>query len=182
MSVLRMEWVLSRPRIHRPGINRNPRNALMRRKERHRLQSLALDVVLARLPTQQMTMLHFAPEPFFRGDSAKHSLYTKLLKSHRRDVNSTASICRRWRCPSASYGIVVPASHALEHVRDDRAALREIHRILRPGGVAILPVPIVAEGEQSSTTPQSAGVDARPSPRSRLLRPATARHSEGRAL
>jgi SAM-dependent methyltransferase len=43
--------------------------------------------------------------------------------------------------PDASVDLVV-ASHVLEHV-DDRAALREIHRILRPGGEAILLVPIV---------------------------------------
>jgi len=34
-------------------------------------------------------------------------------------------------------------SHVLEHVRDDRKALRELHRILKPGGQAILMVPII---------------------------------------
>jgi SAM-dependent methyltransferase len=32
--------------------------------------------------------------------------------------------------------------HVLEHVEDDRGALRELHRILRPGGWAIVSVPI----------------------------------------
>lgn len=32
----------------------------------------------------------------------------------------------------------------LEHILDDRAAIAQVHRILRPGGIAILPVPIVA--------------------------------------
>ncbi len=35
------------------------------------------------------------------------------------------------------------ASHVLEHVRDDRAALAEIRRVLAPGGIAVLPVPLV---------------------------------------
>lgn len=34
-------------------------------------------------------------------------------------------------------------SHMLEHVPDDRKALRELHRILQPGGQGILMVPII---------------------------------------
>jgi SAM-dependent methyltransferase len=34
-------------------------------------------------------------------------------------------------------------SHVLEHVEDDKKALRELHRILKPGGKAILMAPII---------------------------------------
>jgi SAM-dependent methyltransferase len=34
-------------------------------------------------------------------------------------------------------------SHVLEHVPDDRKALRELYRILKPGGKAILMVPVI---------------------------------------
>lgn len=37
---------------------------------------------------------------------------------------------------------VVIANHVLEHVDDDLAAFREVHRVLRPGGFAVLQVPV----------------------------------------
>lgn len=37
---------------------------------------------------------------------------------------------------------VVLCNHVLEHVNDDRLALREIYRVLRPGGWAILQSPV----------------------------------------
>jgi SAM-dependent methyltransferase len=37
---------------------------------------------------------------------------------------------------------VVICNHVLEHVPDDRQAMREIYRILKPGGFAILQVPM----------------------------------------
>jgi SAM-dependent methyltransferase len=41
----------------------------------------------------------------------------------------------------ASYDLIV-CSHVLEHVPDDRAALTEMHRVLRPGGIALLQHPV----------------------------------------
>lgn len=42
--------------------------------------------------------------------------------------------------PNARFDIVV-ACDVLEHIEDDRAAIRETYRVLRPGGTAILTVP-----------------------------------------
>lgn len=53
-------------------------------------------------------------------------------------------------------------SHVLEHVPDDRRALGEFYRVLKPGGWAVLNVPI--EGE---TTMEDPSVD---SPKERLRR------------
>ena len=44
-------------------------------------------------------------------------------------------------------------SHVLEHVRDDRKALRELVRVLRPGGSGILLVPIVLGVEEIDEDP-----------------------------
>ncbi|MGM0565410.1 MAG: class I SAM-dependent methyltransferase [Bacteroidota bacterium] len=43
--------------------------------------------------------------------------------------------------PDESYDLVI-CNHVLEHIPDDRKAMREIYRILNPGGEAILQVPV----------------------------------------
>lgn len=44
-------------------------------------------------------------------------------------------------------------SHILEHVPDDRAAMRELYRILRPGGCGIVMVPLVVGVEDTQEDP-----------------------------
>ena len=44
---------------------------------------------------------------------------------------------------------VVICNHILEHVADDRKALRELHRILKPGGWGILLSPVDRDYEQT---------------------------------
>lgn len=43
--------------------------------------------------------------------------------------------------PDNTYDVVI-CNHVLEHVTDDRVAMREILRVLKPGGWAILQVPV----------------------------------------
>jgi len=43
--------------------------------------------------------------------------------------------------PDASFDVIV-CNHVLEHVLDDRRAMRELHRVLQPPAFAILQVPI----------------------------------------
>lgn len=48
-------------------------------------------------------------------------------------------------------------SHVLEHVPDDRAAMRELHRFIRPGGFAVIQVPTRGDETYEDfgiTTPQ----------------------------
>jgi SAM-dependent methyltransferase len=48
---------------------------------------------------------------------------------------------------------LVVCSHVLEHVPDDRLAMREIARVLRPGGSAVLMVPLEPEREWTFEDP-----------------------------
>ena len=63
-------------------------------------------------------------------------------------------------------------SHVLEHVPDDRKAMREFYRLLTPNGIAVLPVPIAVEvtDEDPSIT----------DPKERLRRFLLRRASQGR--
>jgi SAM-dependent methyltransferase len=50
----------------------------------------------------------------------------------------------RLTLPNADRDLII-AYHVLEHIPDDGAALREIARVLRPGGVALLEVPLAGD-------------------------------------
>jgi SAM-dependent methyltransferase len=86
------------------------------------------------------TVLHFAPEPVLYtvlADRAGKYLTADFLRDNvdlRLDISDMPTV------EANSYDVVV-ACDVLEHVTDDRRALREIHRILTPGGYAILTVP-----------------------------------------
>jgi ubiquinone/menaquinone biosynthesis C-methylase UbiE len=46
--------------------------------------------------------------------------------------------------PNRSFDVIY-CSHVLEHVPDDTAAMRELRRVLRPSGWAILQAPVLRE-------------------------------------
>lgn len=58
------------------------------------------------------------------------------------DTDDTADITNLKIYDTASYDIII-CSHVLEHVPDDRKAMSEIYRILKPKGFAIIMVPIL---------------------------------------
>ncbi len=50
--------------------------------------------------------------------------------------------------PDRSFDAVI-ANHVLEHVEDDLRAMREIRRVIKTGGVAILSVPVIQGWERT---------------------------------
>jgi SAM-dependent methyltransferase len=112
-------------------------------KERHRIQALVLAQVLAGRDTSSQSMIHFAPERFFKPFFSRAFGRYETADLKKPGVDHYVDL-QALPFPNASYDFVY-ASHVLEHVADDARAIREIHRILKPGGIAVLPVPIVAE-------------------------------------
>ena len=110
--------------------------------ERHRLQYLVVRNVLKSMNVSEMKMLHFAPEAFFRRIFSrrfgKYETADLSMKGvdHKVDLQSLPF-------KAATYDFIF-ASHVLEHILDDKRAIEEIRRVLKPHGVAILPVPVVA--------------------------------------
>jgi SAM-dependent methyltransferase len=111
--------------------------------ERHRLQYLVINEVLNGKNCSAMTMLHFAPETFFK------VFFAKLFgQYHTADISAPGvdfTVDLQHLPFNSQCCDFVFASHVLEHIPDDKKAISEIRRILRPGGIAILPVPIVAD-------------------------------------
>jgi len=111
--------------------------------ERHRLQTLVLNELQKRYDFSNLSLLHFAPEPHL-GQRLKRSFKSYATADLYRSGVDFKEDVRKLQQRDASYDVVY-ASHLLEHVDDDAAAISEIRRILKPGGFAVLPVPIYAE-------------------------------------
>ena len=84
-------------------------------------------------------ILHFAPEKALRRVLAANPGYetADLLQrgvTHRVDITQLPM-------DSGTYDAVI-ANHVLEHIADDRKAIGELFRVLRPGGTALITVPV----------------------------------------
>ena len=103
-------------------------------------------------------ILHFAPEKAFMRRMRGNRLYetADLLQAgvtHQVDITDTG-------LPDAAYDVVL-ANHVLEHIPDDRAAMREMFRLLKLGGVALLTVPINATRADTYENPTISGAAER---------------------
>lgn len=112
--------------------------------ERHRLLKLFLDDSPALIAGRRV--LHFAPE----------AIVGRLVKAlapgeyRSADLFNPADLkldIERIALPDGSVDTVI-CCHVLEHV-DDRQALRELHRILAPGGALVAMVPLIEGWERT---------------------------------
>jgi SAM-dependent methyltransferase len=124
-------------------IRRDAKCPCCRANERARLQFLVTAQVIAKHGRGRPDVLHIAPEEVL-------GRWLKRLGSRyvtadllRRDVDCQFDI-EQIPFPDRSFDLVF-ASHVLVYARNDAQAIREVRRVLRPGGIAVMPVPIVAE-------------------------------------
>lgn len=117
--------------------------------DRTRLIMLYLDreTTLGRAPTQ---VLHVAPDfglyLWLKGRAGVRYFGSDLDASRYRHIAGMAAAdLTQTPFDSASFDIVI-CSHVLEHVPDDGAAFAELHRILKPGGHAVLLTPFALDG------------------------------------
>jgi SAM-dependent methyltransferase len=107
--------------------------------ERHRHLYIHL---LSLIPvfSQGKRILHFAPErilsEFFGNSGAEYydADISPKKASHREDITEIST--------GDEYFDFAIAIHVLEHIIDDVKALSELYRVLKPGGVAFLAVPL----------------------------------------
>lgn len=112
--------------------------------ERHRLMHLYLKEK-TNFFKDQLKVLHIAPEACFikRFDKMPNLEYITAdlespLAKVKMDVHDIPF--------DAGTFDVAFCNHVMEHVDDDIKAMSEIHRVLKPGGWAIIQVPFMAEG------------------------------------
>jgi SAM-dependent methyltransferase len=109
--------------------------------ERHRLIWLYLRERTDLFDCRPKRFLHIAPEPFlakkFQTQPALDYLSADLEPGNailQMDITNIPFLDNHFD--------VIYCSHVLEHVPEDRKAMREFHRVLNPSGWAILQVPV----------------------------------------
>jgi SAM-dependent methyltransferase len=127
-----------------PGTVRNrstcPRCAS---QQRHRHLWLWLTRESTLLSGAPLDVLHFAPEAGIerRLRAASPPLRYRTADLDPRQGADAVLDLQALALADDSVDVVL-CSHVLEHVSDDSAALRELHRVLRPGGWGVLQTPV----------------------------------------
>jgi SAM-dependent methyltransferase len=118
--------------------------------DRERLMVLYLDEVWPKLDrTKPIQLVDFAPfYPMAQRIKRYPSIAYRSADLFRNDVQDRIDLTDI-AYPSESVDIFV-CSHILEHIPDDRKAMRELRRILKPGGFGLMLVPLVVGVENTT--------------------------------
>ena len=90
------------------------------------------------------SLLHIAPEPVMR-DKFRNVSHLDYLSADLLDPGAMVKMdITDIQYPDNTFDII-NCSHVLEHVPNDRQAMRELYRVLKPNGFALLMVPVTRE-------------------------------------
>ena len=89
-------------------------------------------------------MLHVAPEPIFESRFKKQLGHNYLSADLFNPLAMVKMDITDIQYPDQSFDVIY-CSHVLEHVQDDKKAMKEFFRVLKNNGWAILLVPITSE-------------------------------------
>jgi len=99
-------------------------------------------------------VLHCAPEPCVVAllqNAGARIIATDLAPAHLRGVAPRAVAADGQALPFATGSVdLVVSLHVLEHIPDDRAAVRAYARVLRPGGCAVIMAPMYSGMPQTN--------------------------------
>ena len=126
------KWLRSRLNAKCPGCSS---------LERHRFQWQLLDELLDGRDRSQLSLLHFAPEPCL--EVRLRAQFGTYLSADlfRTNVDRQVDV-QNMPMADNSFDVIL-CSMVLHYVEDFEAGLREINRVLKPGGLAMLPVPMI---------------------------------------
>jgi SAM-dependent methyltransferase len=115
-------------------------------KARHRRIWLYLEERM-RLSALDRQVLEVAPWPSIaRGLQRMPNIrFAGLSLELKRPQVTTVGDARAIPFRAGSFDLVL-CVHVLEHIGDDRRVMREMHRVLKPGGVAVVSVPLRLDG------------------------------------
>jgi SAM-dependent methyltransferase len=113
-----------------------------RTTERTRILWLHIKKIISQKTKDKLNTLVFAPEPEFdyRLKTNESLLYTSTRYPNK-DYADVVYDITNIDCDNESFDLVI-TSHVLEHVKDDGKAMRELFRIVKPGGVVLIMVPL----------------------------------------
>lgn len=99
-----------------------------------------------------MRLLHVAPEPQLRRRLRGLPDVSYVCGDLSRGLADTVLDIRAMPYPDETFDAII-CNHVLEHVPEDRQAMGEIRRVLRPHGWAILQVPLNANRGETDEDP-----------------------------
>lgn len=111
--------------------------------ERHRFLWLYLQHKMKITQQKNLSVLHFAPEKHLEHKLREISNHYISADIEGDDVDIKVDIANT-PFEKETFKLIL-CSHVLEHVNDDRKALKELLRILKPDGTALIIIPVERE-------------------------------------